>query len=298
MGSKRYLLMLLLAFTTLASAQEIKPSYFEVLVGDKASCGKVADALGESVRIRALSIPGAHDAGTPLKFTFTLEKDRQLSEVEWMKEYSNVSLNSVIERPYTKFIHHEPTPSLIDYFFSKDTTQSFDAVTMVEPNIGGIARLRLSLFLNGKADRCLLGTYLDLMTNIRSRAPDIIPPLVKKMEYGKSSYVPGDKAVVRFYLSKPLDKPESDHIEFVNRNIPIGKPSSAIPKYGPIHNLKELGGNGYEFVFDIPLSTLPGNYYPGFFNRKDKLGNFEYRIGKEDDTEQQVVEDSPLIVSG
>lgn len=269
---------------------------FEVLTGDAEICDKVADRLNRSVQIGNITIPSDHEAGQDLKFSFTLEKKESLSEAEWMKKYSSVSINSIIEKPYSKFVRHQSTPSLIDFFFSTDVSKSFEVITKVRENIGGTSRLRLSLFLNAKIGACLIATKLEPITTFHSKNPDIIPPLIRRITYDKAAYHSGETATVQFQLTEPLDKPESDHIEFVNPEIPIGKPSRGIPKYGPVHLLKENGENVYEFSFVIPTDPIRGKYHLGYFNRQDKLENFEGRVGSEDALEKEVAEKAPLIV--
>ncbi|MBI4402974.1 MAG: hypothetical protein HY537_02360 [Deltaproteobacteria bacterium] len=257
----------------------------------------MADRLSKSVQASNLQVPAEHEAGVELKLSFVLNKnDLVLTESDGIKQDSSGNLNSIISKPYKKFIHHVPSPSLADFFYSDSKSQRFEAVTKIAENIDGTAQLRLSLTLITRKGICLLATVLDSVTVFHSKNPDIIPPLVRQIRYEKIAYRPGETVSVLFELSEPLAEAQSSHIEFRNREIPIGKPSSAIPQYGPMHDLRDKGNNFYEFSFDISKETLPGKYFPAYFNRRDKVGNFESEIGTEDKLEKQVVERSPLVV--
>lgn len=271
---------------------------FEVLTGNDKACIELASDLSENVKLETLTAPAVHKAGTKLKFEISLSKTKKLNGEQWETDYSYVNLNSIISKPYTKFIHYNPKESLKDFFFEDSTTATFHIETDIAKNIGGKAVHRLSFTLmKPKSDYCNVGTNFTTTLDIQSDSVDIIPPLVRSIVYDKTSYHPGDRATVTFKFTESLKTPTSDHIEFTNRAIVRGEPGRSIPKYGETHTLQIISETVYAFTFDVPKDTKQGSYHPEYFNRFDRVDNFEDVIGGEDAYEKQVAETSPLVVT-
>jgi hypothetical protein len=272
---------------------------FEVLVANDPTCVSLAAELQEHVTLNSFTAPKTHSAGSFLKFEMTLSKTDKLDSEKWLRDYSSANLNSIIASPYTKFIHHNPKPSMEDFFFDAGDTMTFTVATEVAKNIGGNAYHRLSLTLpNQQGEYCTVGVNIGSALEITSDSTDITPPLVRSIVYDKLSYRPGDNVTVIFELSEPLKAPESDHLQFSNRNIPRGGKGRSMPPYDAnvVHRLKQLGATTYSFTFQVPMEIQPGPYHPDYFNRFDSFGNFEDEIGGEDGFEKSVADTSPLVV--
>lgn len=297
---KAILRILLISLCSLPSFANTKLK-FSLLFGDEDKCLGLINSLQERIEVSAHSFPMVHQAGGPLKVQLTISKSSHLDEAQWRREFSNANLASVIEQPYIKHIHHNLDPDLKDFFFSEGAPQTFSLVTDIAPSIGGSAKHRLSIMLQAAGTDyyyCMVAAELDSITEFKSDHVDITPPLVRSIRYDKNAYRIGDEVKVLFKFTEALSKAESDHIDFTNPLIEFGDDSRSIPKYGSpeIHKLVQLAEAEYLVTFKIPEGTKAGSYFPEFFNRSDKFGNFEDQLGAYDDEEQQVVKSSPLVV--
>jgi len=279
-----------------ATAEDLK---FEVLVGDDPVCRALASDLQAQVKLKELTAPATHQAGTQLQFQMTLTKTQKLDGEKWVRAHSRVNFNSIIKKPYTKFIHHRLAPNVSAFFFDDGTEMTFAVDSEVTQNIGGDAIHRLSFTLRQQqGDYCSVATVVGGVLAIASDNIDITPPLVRALSYDKLSYRPGEVAQVTVQFSEPLQTAESDHISFANRHIPIGDSTRSIPAYdgSTVHQLHHLEDNSYLFTFTVPVGTVQGSYHPEFFNRFDQWRNFADEIGAEDLLEKQVADTSPLVV--
>lgn len=291
-----------IVFSTLAlisgTAYSSDKLSFEVLTGNDKVCIDLASDLSENVKLDAITAPAVHKAGTTLKFEISLSKAKKLSYEQWEKDNSYVNLNSIISKPYTKYLHYNPKESLKDFFFEDSATATFSIEKGIAENIGGNAVHSLSFSLmNPKVDYCVVHTKFAISMDIQSDNVDITPPLVRSIFYDKFSYRPGDKATVTFKFTESLKTPTSDHIAFTNRVFAPGESGRSIPKYGETHALQVISENVYSFTFDVPNDAKQGSYHPEYFNRFDRVDNFEDVIGGEDAYEKQVAETSPLVVT-
>ena len=57
-----------------------------------------------------------------------------------------------------------------------------------------------------------------------------------------------------------------------------------------------VGPTSYSLKFKIPADAVEGTYKPGYFNRSDRHGNFEDKIGAFDEIEKTIVKNTGLII--
>ena len=270
----------------------------ELLSGDKEACSSILQSVENKTNVRLQGFPSEFEAGNRLGFNAMVEKSFLISENDWTKDYTSIWMRLRTDIPYRALIDFQ-SDELKEFFFSDAQTRTFDLSQIIPPNYGGDFDLHMHFTVFDKriGRFCVIQADFGYNVNVHSEHPDMIPPLVRGITFDKEAYSVGEEITVKLHMSKSLDKPETNHIEFVNPDVPYGDLTRGFPGYldGSYHFLVTADGD-YLVKFSVPQKTKSGNYYLEFFNRKDAVGNFEDHVGVVDQEEKSVVQKNPLIV--
>lgn len=238
-------------------------------------------------------------AGQTMSFSAATTKDFQFVDVQWQKEFSDIEVYLETRTPYPKTITFDVSLSLKEFFFEAGNAANIIFSKQITPNIASSFRLKISFSLVDKlANYCIINADLGNIV-IKSDHPDIIPPLVRGISFSKSEYRPGEEVAVTFKMSEPLKTPESNHVEFMNPDLPYdASQPRGFPGYleDAVYHLIVMPNGDYLLKFTVPANVVPGKYYLKWFNRYDIFDNFEDSVGDVDLQEKHVSTLTPLVV--